>query len=182
MIQIPYALGIVVVLLFQNRQIILIGMAYQMGRTQFLCPRETLQCVRQVLEPHTRTPGYLAQGLKGLVRFDQGRQEILRLLRPHPFHQHEHTMPADRIERIRNDPHMGKQIFHVSCFDKFDTSALDKGQTFPRKFDLQVKGMETGSKQHRHLAQRYPLLAKLQNLLRNKPRLCIFTSRLHQSW
>ena len=99
MIQIPYALGIVVVLLFQNRQIILIGMAYQMGRTQFLCPRETLQRVRQVLEPHTRTPGYLAQGLKGLVRFDQGRQEILRLLRPHPFHQHEHTMPADRIER-----------------------------------------------------------------------------------
>jgi len=139
MIQIPYALGIVVVLLFQNRQIILVGLAYQMGRTRVLCPRETFQRVRQVLEPYAGTPGYLAQGLKGLVRFDQGRQEILRLLRPHPFHQHEHTMPADSVERVGNDPHMGKQIFHMGRLDKFDASALDKGQPFPREFDLQVK-------------------------------------------
>ncbi len=105
-IEISRALRVIVVLFLENRKVVLIDMIDLFGRLSIIRSSQALQRIRQVLEPLPGTAAHPAQHIEWSFGFHNRGEQVLSLLRPHPFYQQQHAMPTDRIKRVGDDPHM----------------------------------------------------------------------------
>ncbi len=167
-------------MIFQDRQIILIDPVDLLGRAQIITLRQVVEHQRQLLQPLARAAATVPQHLIRIVHPHHGRHQILRLLGTDPFDQHEHAMPTDRILRIHDHPQMGQEILHMCRLNELDSSPLHERQAAARQLNFQIEGVKAGAKEHGNLTERHAFFAQFQDFLRHKSRLRILPGRLHQ--
>src|SRR3989442_1137592 len=178
------ALGIVVVLLLEDRQVIPADSVHLLGRGHPTAAH-FLQDAEQVLEALDAGTGALRtrlfQGLQPvrLLRQD-GLDERLALLRPDALDQQQQPVPADRVVRVLDHAQVREDVFDVSRLIELDPASLHERDVPPREFDLQVERVEAGAEQDGDLPQGHAFLPQFQDALRDEPRLRVLVRRCDQ--
>ena len=131
MLQVTHSLRIIVVLIFQDGQVIIIDLADLLRRRQGSRPGCFLQHPREVLQ----RPGGSAAGLTEHVNRSFGLEtqgdQVLRFLGPHPLHQQQDAGPAHGVERVLDHPKVRQEILDVRRLDEFEPALFHERQIPP---------------------------------------------------
>src|SRR3989454_2429088 len=178
------ALGIVVVLLLEDRLVIPADGVHLLGRGHPAAAHsfQDAEQVLKALDAGTRAlRSRLLQRLQpaGLLRQDRVDQR-LALPRPDALDQQQQPVPADRVARVLDHAQVREEVLDVGRLDELEPASLHERDVPPRELDLQVERVEAGAEQDGDVSQRHSLLPQFQNALRDEPRLRVLVHRLDQ--